>query len=288
MVSSIQTRSQKVQIKRDRLNLPKQTRQEGRFNPSKSTYHKVTVLNALIDNLNMQQVLEQITAFIETRLPHQVITLNAEILYQAQADQQLLQLINRADLVTPDGTGVVWASRYLGQPVQERVTGIDLLYSLVPLAAEKGWRIFFLGGVPGVAQAAGQKLKDKYPQLCVAGSCHGYFKIGSTEEQQVLKMIKEEQPDLLFVGLGAPRQEFWIREKIDQGQLTVPVCIGVGGSFDVIAGRVKRAPRWMQRCHLEWLGRLIQEPWRWRRMLALPLFVLKVLRRRIKTDTLGI
>jgi N-acetylglucosaminyldiphosphoundecaprenol N-acetyl-beta-D-mannosaminyltransferase len=225
----------------------------------------------------MPQTLNKIMEFIRTGIPRQVITLNAEIIYQAQSNPDLLQLINQADLVTPDGAGVVWASRYLGRPVPARVTGIDLVLALGPVAEVKGYRLFLLGAAPGVAEEAGQKLQESYPKLVVAGAYHGYFQPGSPEEQQVLQMIRQAQPDLLLVALGAPRQEFWIRQHLAAGDLTVPVSIGVGGSLDVIAGRVERAPAWMRRCQLEWLGRLLREPRRWRRMLALPKFVLKVL-----------
>ena len=236
------------------------------------------ILGAHIDRLDMQHTITKISEFIGSSVPHHVITLNAEIIYQAQHSLELLNLINQADLVTPDGAGVVWASSYLGQPTPERVTGIDLVLSLCPVAEAKGYKIFLLGAAPGVAEEASQKLQEVYPNLQVVGCYHGYFQPNSEEERKILRLIEHSRPDLLLVALGAPRQEFWIRQQIDQGTLTVPVSIGVGGSLDVIAGRVERAPAWMCRLKLEWLGRLIREPRRWRRMLALPKFVIKVLR----------
>ena len=156
---------------------------------AKAERPRVTVLGAQIDRLDMQQALKKIMEYISSGEPRQVITLNAEIIYQAQQQLELLQLINQADLVTPDGAGVVWASRYLGQPVPERVTGIDLLLALGPVAEVKGYRLFLLGSAPGVAEEAGQKLQELYPKLVVASAFHGYFQLGSPEEAG-LQMIK--------------------------------------------------------------------------------------------------
>ncbi|MDH7576594.1 MAG: WecB/TagA/CpsF family glycosyltransferase [Bacillota bacterium] len=205
---------------------------------------------------------------------HQVVTLNAEMLYRAQYDTSFRDLLNQADLVVPDGHGVVWAGRRLGCPFPERVTGIDLIYSLVSYAAREKWRIFLLGGVSGVAEAAALKLRQKYPGLHVAGTEHGYF--SETEIVPVLRKIRATRPDLLLVALGSPRQEFFIW--VHRRELGALVAIGVGGSLDVLAGRLRRAPVFFQRLHLEWLYRVLQEPSRWRRALVLPRFAWKVLR----------
>ena len=235
---------------------------------------KVNLLGAAIDALDMQQTVESLARFIKSSSPHLIITLNPEFLYQAQSQKHLRDLIDRADLVTPDGEGIVWACRVAGCPVPERVTGIDLLLCLTERAAREGWRIFLLGSSPGVAAEAAEKLVEKYPGLQIAGTYHGYFK--SKEEKDLLDRIKESKPDILFVALGAPRQELWIDSNLKD--LNVPVAMGVGGSLDVIAGRVPRAPMWLQRLRLEWLGRLIREPRRWRRMLVLPRFALLVMK----------
>ena len=236
---------------------------------------KVNLLGATIDALDMQQTVERAVGFIKSGKTHFIITLNPEFLYQAQFQNCLLDLIDRADLVTPDGVGIVWACQVVGYPVPERVTGIDLLLCLTERAAREGWRVFLLGSAPGVAAETAEKLVKKYPGLQIAGTYHGYFK--PEEEKDLLDRIKESKPDLMFVGLGAPRQEFWI--DANSKDLKVPVAMGVGGSFDVIAGRVPRAPLWLQRLRLEWLGRLIREPRRWRRMLVLPKFSLLVVKR---------
>ncbi|MDQ0285080.1 N-acetylglucosaminyldiphosphoundecaprenol N-acetyl-beta-D-mannosaminyltransferase [Desulfofundulus luciae] len=239
----------------------------------------INLLGARVDAVDLAGAVERVAAFVATGRPHQVITLNPEILYRAQQEPELLALINRADLVTADGIGIVWAAKVAGTPVPGRVTGIDLMLALVSRAAREGWRIFLLGAAPGVAEEAARRLKEKHPGLVVAGTQHGYFKpapvtTGTGEtgvtEWDVVEQIRAAQPDLLFVALGAPKQEKFIARH--KQALGVPVAMGVGGSFDVIAGRVARAPVWMQRLHLEWLGRLLREPRRWRRMLVLPRF----------------
>ncbi|CCO07630.1 WecB/TagA/CpsF family glycosyltransferase [Desulforamulus hydrothermalis] len=235
---------------------------------------RINLLGANIDGLNMQDTVAKIASFInQGNRACQVITLNPEYLYRAQHEPELLQLVNRADLVTPDGAGIVWASRLLGTPVPERVTGIDLMLALMPVAARAGWRVFLLGAAPGVAAAAAANLQRQYPGLQVVGSRHGYFT--PAEEAALLQQIKEARPHLLFVALGMPRQEQWIARHKDL--LGVPVAIGVGGSLDVIAGRVRRVSPWLQKLQLEWLGRLLQEPSRWRRQLVLPKFAWRCL-----------
>ncbi|WP_066633888.1 WecB/TagA/CpsF family glycosyltransferase [Desulfolucanica intricata] len=236
---------------------------------------KVNLLGASIDGIDMQETVKRVAGFVKSGKPHLIITLNPEYLFRAQFQPRLMEVVNRADLVTPDGVGIVWACEVAKHPVPERVTGIDLMLSLVERAAREGWRVFLLGSAPGVAAEAAQKLIEKHPGLQVAGTHHGYF--APEEEPEVLEKIKGARPDLLFVALGAPRQELWI--EANRQTLGVPVAMGVGGSFDVIAGRVPRAPLWLQRLKLEWLGRLIKEPRRWRRMLVLPKFAWMVIKR---------
>jgi len=235
---------------------------------------KSFILGARVDGVTAEEALEKIERYIASGEPRHVVTLNAEILYRAYREPELLRVINEAHLVTPDGVGIVWAAKRLGRPVSERVTGIDLMLALAQKAAGKGWRIFLYGAAPGIADRAAENLKKKYPGLKIAGTSHGYLE--KSEEKQLIDRIKETKPDILFVALGAPKQEFWIRKNLIS--LGVPVCIGVGGSFDVIAGKVKRAPGWVRRAKLEWLYRLVQEPKRYKRMLALPGFVALVLR----------
>ena len=233
-----------------------------------------TILGAAIHGVTMEEAVNRIKEFIAAGSPHQVITLNAEILYRATREPALMELIRRADLVTPDGAGILWAARKLGKPLPERVTGIDLMLAIAKEAPAHGWRLFLYGGAPGGAEKAAHNLRQAHPGIDIAGTAHGYL---SPEEQEELKeQIRQARPHILLVALGAPKQEYWIRDNLPA--LGVPVAIGVGGSFDVISGNVKRAPVWMQKAHLEWLYRLIKEPRRYKRMLALPKFMAVVLK----------
>ncbi|MFZ5634587.1 MAG: WecB/TagA/CpsF family glycosyltransferase [Bacillota bacterium] len=234
---------------------------------------KINLLGAAVDGLTMGQFVERIALFVEEGDPCFVITLNPELLYRAQYDEDLLAMINRADLVTADGVGIVWACRAGGRPVPGRVTGIDLMMRLLDCAAGKGWRVFFLGSRPGVAEAAARRAAGMFPGLRVAGTHHGYF--SDEDSDEVAGRIKNASPHLLFVALGSPRQERWIDQHLNL--LGSVVAMGVGGSLDVLSGNVRRAPEWFRRWNLEWLGRLLNEPGRWRRMLVLPKFALMVL-----------
>ena len=234
---------------------------------------KTNILGCSIDKVTMDQAIEIVESYINTGKHHHIITLNAEILYNAQSDEKLKAIIQQADLVTADGAGIVWASNHLGDPVPQRVTGIDLMEALVKVAAEKGWKLYFFGAAPGVAELAAENLQKKHKNLKIVGTKDGYR--SSKQMPELLADIKEKKPDILFVALGAPRQEFWIKEHKEL--LQVPVAIGVGGSFDVLAGKVKRAPKIFQQLHAEWLYRLLKEPWRYKRMMALPKFILKIM-----------
>ncbi|NLI14450.1 MAG: WecB/TagA/CpsF family glycosyltransferase [Peptococcaceae bacterium] len=229
---------------------------------------RISLLGASIDALGMEETVERVAVFIKDGRPRRVITLNPEFLYRAQSAGELLDLVKRADVVTPDGEGIVWACRMAGRPVPERVTGIDLMLRLVEKAAAEGWRVYLLGAAPGVAEEAAERLGRLYPGLRVAGCRHGYFQ--EDEGHKVAEEISKAKPDLLFAALGAPKQEKWIDSHLEKSGATV--AIGVGGSLDVLAGRVRRAPGWVRRLRLEWLYRLLSNPSRWRRQLVLPLF----------------
>jgi len=234
--------------------------------------NKAEILGCHIDIIDKHQALEKINEMISAKKGGQVITLNAEIAFQAQKDEKLRNLINGADLVTPDGIGVIWGGRQLGYDFPERVTGIDLMVSLCQKAAAMGWKVFLFGAAPGVAEAAAQSLSKQFPGLAVVGCRHGYFK--DDESREIAREIGVLQPDVLFVALGAPKQEYWIKEQREV--MKIPLCMGVGGSFDVIAGIKSRAPGWAIRLNLEWLYRLLAEPSRWKRQLALPRYVLAI------------
>jgi N-acetylglucosaminyldiphosphoundecaprenol N-acetyl-beta-D-mannosaminyltransferase len=227
------------------------------------------VLGIKVHPVNMDQAVQTIASYVQERGPHLVVTVGTEMVMAAQEDEAFRGAIESASLVVPDGVGVVWASRRKGFTL-EKVAGIELMARLLETAAAKGWRVFLLGAGEGIATAAADVFRQKWPGLQVVGAHSGYFQ----DEGLVLEQIKTARPDLLFLALGAPRQELFYRR---HPELDVPVGMGVGGSFDVYAGKIKRAPRWMIRLGLEWMWRLYLEPSRWRRQLALPRFVFKVL-----------
>lgn len=233
---------------------------------------RLEILGVGIDKITGQEALQQIGAFIASDQPHQIVTANAEIIYQASKNEKMRSIINQAQMVTADGSGVVWASRQLGQPLSQRVTGIDLVNSICEQSAKDKWKIYILGSAPGVAATAAVNIRDKYPGCNIIGTHHGYF--NAKEEKQILAELEQLRPDVLFVALGAPKQEYWIADHIEQ--LQIPVAMGIGGSMDVLSGNVKRAPKWMQKLSLEWLYRLLIQPTRFKRMLALPKFMLAV------------
>ncbi len=219
--------------------------------------------------------LQSYAAWIEARLCEgegaQVVTCNPEMIMLAHQDPTFAQVLQAAELVIPDGAGVVWALRRQQIRIR-RVPGIELAEALIPLVAERGWRLALVGGKPAVNQAAIQHWQARFP-LLTAWGYHGYF--SPQQEGEVLQALEEFQPQLVLVGLGSPRQELWIQAQ--RSLLPQAIWIGVGGSFDIWAGKKERAPRWWRDHHLEWLYRLYQEPWRWRRMLALPRFAWRVL-----------
>jgi len=210
---------------------------------------------------------------LHQRLGSHVVTLNAEMAMQAEQNPALAEVIRSAELVIPDGSGVVLYLRMRGQAAQ-RYPGIELAESLLQLAGKfpDSEPIFFFGGSPGVTAKAAETWQQKVKGLSIV-SQHGY--LSSDEEKELHEILKKMQPKIIFVGLGVPRQEFWIAK--NRHLCPQSIWVGVGGSFDIWAGTKDRAPAWFCDNHLEWLYRLYQEPWRWRRMLALPQFALKAL-----------
>lgn len=232
-----------------------------------------SILGCAVDLCDYDGALERIQAMIRERGTHQVVTLNPEMVQYAQKDPVFMELINRADLITADGVSIVWAARKLGYNLPERVTGIDLAGRICAAAAETGWKVYLLGSAPGVAAAAAERLAETYPGFTAGGVHDGYF--SAAEEEALLQELESRAVEVLLVGLGSPRQEFWIQQHRER--LRVPVAIGVGGSFDVWSGSKKRAPQWMISWRLEWLYRLLKEPTRFKRHLQLPVFVWQVL-----------
>ena len=203
-----------------------------------------------------------------------VVTANAEIIMMGQSDTDYMKILNKAALVLPDGAGTVWAGRKLGYEVPERVAGYDLFLNLMSEAAHKKFKVFFFGAAPGVADEAKQKCEILYPGVSIVGCRNGYF--NEEDNLTIVEEINKSCADLLFVALGAPKQEKWLSKY--QEILNPTLLMGIGGSFDVVAGKMERAPKWMQDASLEWLFRLYKQPSRFKRMLVLPKFVIKVLR----------
>ncbi|MFD2672038.1 WecB/TagA/CpsF family glycosyltransferase [Marinicrinis sediminis] len=240
----------------------------------RSELPQVRIFDVPFCKWGMEQTVAYLTEAVQKRDPHQIITANPIMIMEAVEKPAFLRIMQQADLVVPDGAGAVWASQKIGQPVAERVAGFDLLHELMQVGNDKGWSVFLLGAAPEIVMETERKLKEKYPNVRFAGVRDGYFK--DEQDEAVIEQIQSAKPDLLFVARAAANQEPWIAKY--KSRLAVPVMMGVGGSFDVIAGKLKRAPKPFQRLRLEWLYRLLQEPKRYKRMLVLPKFAVKVIR----------
>ena len=233
---------------------------------------QVEILGVNVNSLTMAQAVEAVQQFIAEKKVALVATANAEMLMRSTQDEELKDILNQADLVVPDGAGTVWAAGHLGEPMPERVAGFDLAQELMREAPARGDRIYFFGSAPGVADKAKAKAEELYPGIQVVGTRNGFFT--EADEPGIIAEIKAARPDILLVALGVPKQEQWLKKHMQE--LQVPVSIGVGGTLDVMAGVMERAPLWMQKAKLEWLFRGLKQPSRAGRLLALPKFVLKV------------
>lgn len=228
-------------------------------------HERVELFGVPIDNLTLAETLARIEQLVRAGGTHQHVVVNVDKIVKLQSDPQLREAILGCDLINADGQPVVWASRVLGLPLKERVTGIDLFEGLVQRCAEHGWRPYFLGAREEVVEKLVAMLQSTYPRLVVAGWRNGYW--ADAEEGAVAAAVKAAAPQVLFVAMSSPRKELFLSRW--RTELQVPFVMGVGGSFDVLAGVTKRAPQWMQRCGLEWLYRLVQEPRRlWHRYLV--------------------
>lgn len=232
-----------------------------------------SILGIKVNAVDMKTAMETIEEFIRSGKPHMIVTADSSGVVLAQGDPELREIINSADLVTPDSIGILWAAKRCGTPLPERVSGVDIVELLCKRAAETGYKVFLLGAAPGIAGEAAYTLQQRYPGLTIAGTHHGFFK--PEESDAIVRKIREAKPDVLFVAMGQPIQEKWIREHMEE--LQVPVSMGVGGTLDVLSGRVNRAPKWMQRHGLEWVYRLASNPRKIKKCSTLPIFVLKVL-----------
>jgi N-acetylglucosaminyldiphosphoundecaprenol N-acetyl-beta-D-mannosaminyltransferase len=231
------------------------------------TRPRVNLGGTLIDRVDRSGALAMLRSFAISGAAHQVVTVNLDFLNIASGDSDFQETLNQADLAVADGMPLVWLSRLKGQPLAERVAGVELVEDCCTLAVELDLGIFLLGAAPGIAEKAAARLEERHPGLCVVGTYSPPMGPRSADEdRRMLQAVRDAAPGFLFVALGAPRQDFWIREH--RAELAVPVSIGVGCVLDLLAGSVTRAPTWMQRTGLEWAWRLAKEPRRlWRRYL---------------------
>lgn len=238
----------------------------------------VPIFGVRVSKVDMQATVRYLVDAVQRREPHQVITANPIMIMAALENPAYMDIMKSAELVVPDGTGVVWAAEYCKQPVAERVAGFDLLHELLREGEQYGWRFYLLGSTPEVIRETAVRIEAKYPGVVICGFRDGFF--GPDQDEAVVQEIIQTRPDFLFVARGADTQEPWIAKYKDK--LNIPVMMGVGGSFDVISGKSRRAPKLFQKLRAEWLYRLLKEPTRYKRMLALPKFAVKVLREKDK------
>jgi len=225
-------------------------------------YRSIELFGVPIDVVTMDETIEAARALVRRGGVHQHVVVNAAKLVEVRRNPALRDVIWTCDIVNADGQSVVWASWMLGRPLPERVTGIDLFERLVETAARDGSSVYFLGATDEVVHAAVGVMRERHPGLRVAGARDGYWQ----DDQEVVSAVRAARPDYLFLAIPSPRKEFWLQEHLEA--LGVPFVMGVGGSFDIIAGKVGRAPRWVQRAGFEWAWRLGQEPGRmWKRYL---------------------
>ncbi|SKA94286.1 WecB/TagA/CpsF family glycosyltransferase [Sporosarcina newyorkensis] len=235
---------------------------------------KEEILGVNVNTENYDELIPKVFANIDEGKKSLVVAINPEKLMKAKEDAELKALLNRAEFQIPDGIGVILASKLKKGQIRSRVTGIDMMDRIVQEAAKRGKRIFLYGAKPGVADAAAKRLQELHPDIQIAGVQHGYEK----DTQVVLDTINKAQPDILFVAMGSPKQEQWIEQH--RNQLHPILYQGVGGSFDVLAGNIKRAPVAFQKVGAEWLYRLLLEPSRIKRQMNLPKFLVEVYRKK--------
>jgi N-acetylglucosaminyldiphosphoundecaprenol N-acetyl-beta-D-mannosaminyltransferase len=234
--------------------------------------NRAQVLGVTVDCLDMAATLAAIERFVDEGGMHLVATVNPEFVMRAQDDPAFARVLASADLCLPDGTGVVWAARRQGCDLAGPVAGVDLVHPLAAMCARRGFRMFLLGAAPGVADELAARLRADHPGLAVASHSGAP---DAAHDEEALRLIHEQGAQVLLVAYGAPAQELWIDRL--RNRLGVSAAIGVGGAFDYLTGRVPRAPEWMRDAGLEWLHRLVRQPWRIRRMAVLPIYALKVL-----------
>lgn len=237
---------------------------------------RTDVLGVGFDNVTKAEAVDRALELIDAREGRYVVTPNPEIVMLAKENPALKEALAGADIVLPDGAGIVKGAAILGRPMKEKVPGIDFACGVMARLAERGGSVYLFGAKPGVAEAAAETLRTKFPGLVISGTSNGYF----SDDGPIIEKIKDAAPDFLLVCLGAPKQELWMAKM--SGKLPVGLMVGLGGSLDVFAGTVKRAPEAWQKLDLEWLYRLLKEPRRIGRMMKLPLFVIEAAGERLR------
>jgi N-acetylglucosaminyldiphosphoundecaprenol N-acetyl-beta-D-mannosaminyltransferase len=241
----------------------------------------ISIMGVRINNVTMKEVLETIEEKLQKKEKYIIYTPNTEIIMMCQSDSEFLSYMNKSDINVPDGIGLIYASKIKNVPLKEKVAGFDLSMNLLDIANKDGLKLYAVGGKPGVAEEALENVHKNYPNIKIVGSHHGYFKgshlgqNGNPEELLVIDEINSKNPDIIFVGFGAKKQEQWIQYNKDK--INAKIIIGNGGTIDVLAGNVKRAPEFYVNMGLEWLYRLAKEPKRITRQIVLPIFMVKVL-----------
>jgi N-acetylglucosaminyldiphosphoundecaprenol N-acetyl-beta-D-mannosaminyltransferase len=230
----------------------------------RQTFRRIQIAGCPVDDASVDETLSFVDRCIETRASCRHGFINAAKVVSIQKDHRFREALRTCDLLSPDGMSIVWASRLLGMPLPERVNGTNLMWALVQRAADRGYRVFFLGASDDVIRLAVEIFSQRFPPLVIAGYRNGYF--SRDEEPEVAAQITESRADILLVGFGSPMKELWLERWVPT--MRIPFCMGVGGSFDVVVGRVRRAPDWVQQMGMEWAYRLVQEPRRmWKRYL---------------------
>lgn len=237
---------------------------------------RIDVMGVEFDNVTMEEAVAKARRLMTERRAAYVVTPNPEIIMRCRENAAALDAVQRADLVLPDGIGVIYGAKILGTPLKTKLPGIDFATTLMGELAQEGKSVFLFGAKPGVAEIAGERLQAQFPGLVIAGTNDGYF----TDDAPVIEKINAVQPDLLLVCLGAPKQELWMQRNAPQ--LNVGLMAGLGGSLDVFAGTVKRAPKFFQKLGLEWFYRLIKEPSRIGRMMKLPKFLFAAIGQKLR------
>lgn len=242
----------------------------------------VRIFGVRVFNVNFDEAVEIVRGFLKSEKNHSIITPNTEIVMASKDDKKIRDIVNSADLVIPDGIGLIYGSKLKGHPLKERVTGFDISMKLLEIADRENLKLYMLGGKDGITEAAAKNIKKDYPGVEIVGYHHGYFKgthlgmVGHKEELEIISKINSLKPDIIFLGLGFPKQELFIDEYKDK--LNSKIIIGNGGVMDILAGKMKRAPEIFIKLNLEWFYRLLKEPKRIKRQIAIPKFIVEVLK----------